>query len=475
MRGPGSLSTQTADVAIVGAGFTGTMLAVHLLRANKPLRVALIERSGRFTAGVAYGTRCLNHTLNVPAGRMSALPDDPEHFLRFARTIDAGLHGGSFVPRQHYGSYLAWMLSEAQSSAKSATLDRAAGEVVSICPQPEGLLVRLAHDRSMRTILAQRVVLAIGNFPPADLPVDDTRFYRNNRYVRDPWAPGALDLDPTEPVLLLGTGLTMFDIAIALRDRGHTGTIHAISRRGLLPQPHRESVVPPPHLDRPSDLDRWPRTAIGLLRSLRAEIDRAAQRGIDWREVVTSLRADTPALWKSLSIAERHKFLRHLRPFWETHRHRASPATAQSIQDMLDAGQLQIIAGRITGFDSTGDHAVASYRARGTGEPRTLRVSRVINCTGPDTNLSRVDDKLIQCLRRNGLIRPDALGLGLDSDESGRLIDSTGAVQERLFLVGPLRKGSLWENTAVPELRLEAQCIAARLTADLPPSATASA
>ena len=70
------------------------------------------------------------------------------------------------------------------------------------------------------------------------------------RYAKDPWAAGALDVDPDGEVLLLGTGLTMLDIAIALKEHGHRGVIHAVSRRGLLPQPHRVSIRPPTPLRR---------------------------------------------------------------------------------------------------------------------------------------------------------------------------------------------------------------------------------
>jgi len=93
-----------------------------------------------------------------------------------------------------------------------------------------------------------------------------------------------------------------------------------------------------------------------------------------------------------------------------------------------------------------------------------LRVARVINCTGPETDVRKVEDAFVQRLVRDGLVRPDALGLGLDTDAHGSLVDRAGMVQDRLMLVGPLRKGQLWENTAVPELRGEALAMARRLS-----------
>ena len=159
-----------------------------------------------------------------------------------------------------------------------------------------------------------------------------------------PGRADALETERDEPVLLLGTGLTMCDVALALRDADQRGAIVAISRRGLLPQPHRVSPKPPPHLDPPRSLETWEPTAAGLLRGLRDEVRRAAGAGIDWREVVTSIRHDTPALWQRLDDEERRRFLRHLRPYWETHRHRASPETAFAVEAMVGAGALRLSA-----------------------------------------------------------------------------------------------------------------------------------
>jgi uncharacterized NAD(P)/FAD-binding protein YdhS len=311
-------------------------------------------------------------------------------------------------------------------------------------------------------LTADRVVLAIGNFPPAT-PAVDGLDPTDPRYAADPWAESALHMDPDEPVLLVGTGLTMLDIALALRERGHRARIHAVSRHGLLPQPHRSAAVAPPHYPRPVGLDDWPRSAVGLLRGLRAEVARATDDGVDWREVHTSLRADTPALWRSLEMAERERFLRHLRPYWETHRHRSSPQTAAAIDELVTSGSLLVTAGRLARVDGSGKRIAVRVLPRGGTEPITLDVGRMVNCTGPDTDLTRVAEPLVQQLLGSGLVTPDALGLGLQTTERGELIAADGMADGRLFLVGPLRKGLLWENTAVPELRVEAARMASHL------------
>lgn len=249
--------------AIIGAGFGGTMTCVHLLRllaekqrevggggggcgegsGDEPFNIFLIEKSGRFTAGAAYSTTSQAHLLNVPAGRMSAMPDDPDHFLRWARQQDPKVGGGTFVPRPQYGKYLASILEEADAAAGSAVrLTRVPRGAASIRVEESGVEIELDGGSRIRADIA---VLAIGNFPPGNPPVQDASFYGSWRYAKDPWGAGALDVEPDGQVLLLGTGLTMLDIAIALKERGHRGVIHAVSRRGLLPQPHRVSIRPP--------------------------------------------------------------------------------------------------------------------------------------------------------------------------------------------------------------------------------------
>lgn len=463
--------------AIIGAGFGGTMTCAHLLRLlaerqreagaenAEPFQVYLIERSGRFTAGVAYSTTSSGHLLNVPAGRMSAMPDDADHFLRWARQRDPKIGGGTFVPRPLYGKYLASILEEADAASGSfVRLTRVPRGAAGVRIEPDGVAIELDGGSEIRADLA---VLAIGNFPPGNPPVSDPTFYKSWRYAKDPWGPGALDVEPDGQVLLLGTGLTMVDIAIALKERGHRGTIHAVSRRGLLPQPHRVSIRPPVAHPRPKGLENWPRTAKGLLHALRGEVRAAAAKGIDWREVVTSLRHDTPAIWMSLSESERARFLRHVRPFWETHRHRAAPESATPIAELLGRNELVVHAGRVLGYTESTSGVDVRMLPRGAERDISLHVARVINCTGPETDVRKVEDAFVRRLVQDGVVRPDALGLGLDTDAHGAIVDRAGRVQDRLMLVGPLRKGQLWENTAVPELRHETLAMAKRLAAQV--------
>lgn len=460
--------TPMRTIVIIGAGFSGTMVAVHLLRRRLrvPTALMLVERRGRFTAGIAYGTDLVCHVLNVPAGRMSAFSEDPDHFLRWLKKRDPAIAGGSFVSRYFYGAYLEDTLREAALAAPANVSFACIGaEARALHATGPVLEVSLSAGGSLR---ADAVVLAVGNSLPANPPIADNSFYLSERYARDPWKDDALSVGRDEPLLILGTGLTMMDVALALRDRGHRGQVTAISRRGLVPQSHRDSASPPPHLKPPADVSDWPPTARGQLHSLRCHIDNAKKQGIDWREVVTSLREETPALWQALDSRERARFLRHLRPYWETHRHRAATQTAAGVQNLISAGRLEIIAGSVISLrdDHTGVHA--EIRRRGTNEMISLRVARVINCTGPATDLERVDDPFLRSLHRCGLISRDEHGLGVQTAPDAAAIDARGYASDKLFIAGPLRKATLFEHTAVAELRVAAHLLADRLE-QIPP------
>jgi uncharacterized NAD(P)/FAD-binding protein YdhS len=456
-------------IAIIGAGFSGTLTAVHLLRTSTPLRVALFERRGEFGRGVAYGTRCRAHLLNVPAGRMSAMSEDPDHFLRWARETDPSIHGGSFVPRDLYGTYLEWIINSECSGPSGSRIDRIAGEVSSLEAGPSGVRIQynLPGRSELASVEASRGVLALGNFAPAVPSGITPQVASSKHFIADPWdARRVQSIGASDPVLIVGTGLTMTDLALQLRGQGHRGPIHALSRRGLLPQPHRASAKSH-HPEAPADIASWPTTSLGLLKALRREVREAQAHGIDWREVVTSLRADTSRLWSSMGIPEQRRFLTHLRALWDNHRHRSAPEAATELQNLIDSGSLKVWAGRIRTTSAANDGVTVTIQPRGADLDQSIQVRWIINCTGPDTDLSRTSDPLVTSLRHQGLIKPDALGIGLESTSTGAVIDRSGVPSSVLYCIGGLRRPQLWETTAVPELRVQTAALASTIASEL--------
>ena len=470
-----SEQTDKFDIVVIGAGFSGTMVAVNLLKlAKMPLNVCLIERdSHQFGRGIAHSSELDSHLLNVPAANMSAFPDQPDHFLAWAQTrandtlkpnqvneVDLK----AFLPRRHYGDYLNWTLDQAVACADPqvklrCVLDKA----IDLALQADGQVkIRMAGGESF---LAHRVVLALGNFPPGNPPIADPGFYGSQRYFRNPWLPGVLqEVLNTRSCLLIGSGLTMVDWAVSLDQAGYQGTIHVVSRRGLWPLSHR--LASPVAFE--IDVDRGKLGALSWARQIRRYL---RETGGDWRSVIDALRPATQGLWKRLSISQQRRFLRHLRAFWDLHRHRLAPPVAAKLDALIEQQKLLRHVGNVVAYRESEQQVEVAIRLRRSDAIKTLTVEAVVNCSGTESNYRRLESTFVRNLLRSGLICPDPLGLGLMVAENGALIDANGETSRRLFTLGPPKKGMLWETTAVPELRGQAQQLAKLLLEDL--SATA--
>lgn len=447
----------TSSIAIIGAGFSGTVLALNLLQQCAPTtRIQLLDVARRFGPGLAYGVDDPDLLLNVPAGRMSAFPDQPTHFLDWLCTLPVAETGGhapdqtSFVPRALYGRYLRHLIATAQKDEQPGRLELVPSGVVALSRKAGHLHLHLDHGHVLETTMA---VVATGNNPLAPLPMLDPST-QGSVHRHDPWAENALsDLRATDPILLIGTGLTTVDIVLRLLRKGHSGPIHLLSRRGLLPRAH--GTTPPVKVADPHDM---PRRLRPLVRFMRQEAERVFANGGSWRSVVDAIRPVTQNLWQGWSDAERRSFLAHVRPWWDVHRHRMAPAVAARIEDIQSRGQMQVYAGRLVDVTVHDGQAEVIWQPRGTEIRSTLHVARVINCTGPTSDITRSPDTLSQSLLRSGLARPDPMRLGLDVTSTGALIAADGRESRQLFGVGPICRGALWEVTAVPDIRQ--QCLA---------------
>lgn len=469
LSAPGSLATPQRPpvIAIIGAGFSGTLLALHLLRrCPGSVRIHLIERSPRFGRGLAYSTGNLNHVLNVPASRMSAFHDRPDDFLdwlRQHRWPGGPVTPNGFVARKVFGDYVRYHLKEEfrRAAGRGGRLLLTRGEVIDLLVGRHGVVLRIDRERRAEADIA---VLAVGNFPPEPPPIADRSFYDSDHYRPDPWAPEALaGLDPADPVLLIGTGLTMVDTAISLLDRGHAGMIHALSRRGLLPRRHAASPSPAAALiERP-----LPTTAAGLTRALREEAEEAVAQGGDWRAVIDGLRPATQDIWHAMPAEERARFVRHLRPWWDVHRHRIPPDVGDRIDDAIARGQLVFGATRLRRMQAEADGAFITHRPRRSLADQRLVVRRVINCSGPACDYERIADPLVRSLLDRGDIRPDPLRLGLDVSSLCALRNRRGEIWQRLYAVGPVTRPAFWEVTSVPDIRRQCETLAAHLATRL--------
>jgi uncharacterized NAD(P)/FAD-binding protein YdhS len=402
----GAHSIGAHSIGIVGAGFTGALLAAHLARqATGPLRIALIERRGAFGPGLAYSTKDAGHLLNVRASNMSAFPDDPDHFIRWlARRGDGAAGRGStgltFATRRDYGAYIAEVLDEATRNSAHARVERVYGEAVALTPVPDG--VRLQLD-GLRHIDVRRVALCTGHLPPSPPAALELDVLNSPRYVPDPWDERAFDhLDKDARVIVLGSGLTMVDVVLTLLSKGHRGDILALSRRGLVPSAHQ--LIAP--FDSPLVYGGFPPTVRELLRALRREAARAEAAGVGWRSAFDCLRPYHHKIWRGLSLDEKRRFLRHVRPYWDIHRHRMAPDVAKRIDDLQAEERLTVRAGRLAGASLTADGLTATVRPRGGGPTWSVEATALINCSGPSSDYYRARDPIVQTVLEQGLGNP---------------------------------------------------------------------
>ena len=452
------------SIAIIGGGAGGSLVAIQLLlRAKSPLRIVLVERSKEVGPGVAYSTPDPRHLLNVPAGRMGLFPDRPDDFVRWLEdrpphTPVPSQGPGAFVSRRLFGEYVTQTLERARKAAHSGVeLEIVEDEAVDIEEAQGASTVFLEKGKP---IAVEHVVLALGNLP-GEYPIQKPlRFYHGLRYVHVPWKAGSLDsIGPKEDILIVGAGLTAVDIIVHLDGAGHRGKIHALSRRGLRPIAHAPCPPYPEFLAESS----LPLTVRDAVRLFRAECARAKSRGIDWRAVLDAARPRLQAVWVRWSWAERARFLRHVRPHWEVHRHRIAPQVAWAIARIESEGRLIYHAGRLHDLRDIPGAAEARFRPRGTTDEVTLSVAKVINCTGPRTDYSKYQHPLLINLLARGLIDHDPLALGVQALPTGEVLRYRGGPVGWLSTLGAPLKGVLWESTAIAELRVQAEGLSARL------------
>jgi uncharacterized NAD(P)/FAD-binding protein YdhS len=446
------------DVAIVGGGASGVLVAAHLLAApTPPGRIALIDAGPVPGRGVAYGTEAPEHLLNVTAGGMSAFADDPGDFVRFLAgqggTSTTGL-AAAFAPRRDYARYLRHVL---ERQPGFPALERIHGRVTDI-ERREGFQLRFATGAGLQ---AKAVVLAIGNAPRA-LAVPAAVGAR----LLQAWDPAGLaGLPPEADIAIIGSGLSMVDVVLTLAAAGHRGRLHVLSRHGLMPLPHASAGG---HAGGDADAAG---ALLGLgaaarLRRLRRMAAEALAAGEPWQRVFERLRPHGQHLWQAWNEDQQARFLRHLVRYWDLHRHRIAPQAHAVLARLLDAGQLHVHAGRLSTVKPVDDGGCSiHFKARGTGEERTLRCDWIVNATGIESRVRVRGDELAGALLARGLAVPGPHGLGLASRGVGEVVDAHGHAAADLLVIGALRLGDLWETIAVPDLRQHAAAIARHLLA----------
>ncbi|OCP35009.1 hydroxyacylglutathione hydrolase [Ensifer sp. LC163] len=440
-------------VAIIGGGFTGAALAANLARntAGRAVDIVVFEPRARLGAGLAYDTADPAHRINVPAARMSLIPDDPDDFLRWLAAEgeprdDPGAlaEDGNLYPRRAvFGRYVSDFIAPHLKA-----------DQVHHCRERVGQIVRIGNQWRVNTdggtdILADIAIVATTHPAPC-APQNIAKVLAGHpRYVADSTLRGALSvIRGDDRVLVIGNGLTAADVIASLRCCGHRGPITAISRRGLRSRGHA-TTAQEPFGDFVTDP---PQTARSLLRRVRIALHQAPAEGRSWHAVFDALRTQGGDIWRALPVAERKRLVRHLRPYWDVHRFRVAPQIDAVIAEGLEHGDVRVLGGSIGGIDHDGETIAAEVRHRHSGKREQMLFDACVITTGPaHTGILRSQNWLAD-LADAGHLQLDMVGLGLACDEQSRATNRDGKSEETLFIAGPLARGTFGELMGLPQV-----------------------
>lgn len=451
-------------VAIIGGGFTGAAVAVHLAergQAGVAARIVVFEPREKLGAGLAYDTDEAANRINVPAGRMSLYPDDPESFIRWveendalADDPDAFSADGLPFPRRHvFGDYV---YAQAAPHLSTGRIEHRRTEVTGLRRSNGRWRVSGADGADLE---ADHVVLAVSHPAPA-APRVLSALSGHPRFIPDATVAGAVDgIRPDDRVLIVGNGLTSADVVAALTDRGHKGRIVSISRRGLRSRGH--PAIPQEafgdFISEPS------RTASHLLRRIRRTLREAAALGLTWHPVLDAVRAQGQEIWKVLPVSERRRLARHARAYWDVHRFRIAPQVEKVLDDAIAAGRLEILAASLAYATRSGDDIRVGIRLRDGGVNREIEADAVVVTTGPAHGAILHSQPFLSQLEEQGYLSLCATGLGLSCDRQSRALGASGEIAPDLLIAGPLARGTFGELMGLPQVAEHAAAVAGEL------------
>ena len=431
---------------------------MQLARSPGGSEVVLIEKNPEFLGrGVAYQYDFTHQPLNVVAGGMSLFPDKPLDFVRWLEAnhfrynhlIDQ-VSPEAFIPRKIFGDYVLENLEKIQQEV-SERLQIRIDEAISIMDFGKRKTVVFASGNALH---ADHVILALGNFPPADLFATHNPVQNDPRYFASPWSDRVYsDIKGDEDILLVGSGLTAVDIVLGLIVRKFRGKVTMLSRRGVFPLPHdlthQAISITVPENYSPRKMLLWVRY---LMRK---------NPEVPWSVIIDGLRPYTQKIWLQWIVSDKQYFLKKIRPYWEIARHRIPSASSERLNNMMEKGQLVLKKGTIEEASVSSNGIEILYRSESGLNSQVFQ--KVINCTGPESNYRKVRFPIIVDLIARGKVKIDELGLGIKCTPEGSIINDQGEVEQGIWCIGPMRKAVLWETTALRELREQSSALAAMM------------
>lgn len=442
----------TSSIAIIGGGISGSLTVLQIIKqSKKPLTIFWFDTQNKFCKGYAYNTFDEGHLLNVRANNMSVFPDEPSHFVNWLGVHHPKYSSKDFVSRKLFGDYVLHTFESLKDSNPLITLYQIAEEVKSI-NKPNDFFEIKTHQNYQ----AQKIILGFGNFLPAHPRTISKEYISSKNYFQNAFnAQLTNQIQLHDHITIIGSGLTMIDMIVSLSHFNYQGKINVISPHAYIPQAHQEN--PLPSVD--SFIDSKKIYSLSEILSLvNKQLKKAKKDNLNLHSVIDSMRPFLQNIWLNFSLDEKKQFLRHLRHKWGVARHRAPSQSMAIFNKLKSSNQLKLIKGRISDIISLKSGFDIIYSNQ-LDKQQTLQTQLIINCTGPESDYSQLKSTLIQDLIKNQLISPDSIKYGINAQKDGY-------ISNNIYTIGPPLKGILWESVAVPEIRVQAQELGAKIICD---------
>lgn len=439
----------TNTIAIVGGGMSGTLTVLNLIKQSKsPLKIIWLDAKNQFCKGLAYSTSEEQHLLNVRANNMSLFVDEPTHFVDWLKQTDSRFSSSDFVPRKLFGEYVQHTFDVLQKTNSFVSIIQLAEEVIDIKKNDAEFEVK-----TTQTYKVQKLVLAFGNFLPAHPRTISKEFIASENYFQNAFQSTIIQRAITKKnITIIGSGLTMIDVLISLHHYSYTGKINIISPHAYIPQAHIENPLPSvkPFIEESKTYG-----LLELLSLVNQQLKKAKKEGLNPHSVIDVMRPHLQFIWMNFTLNEKQQFLNHLRHKWGVARHRAPGQSMAVFKQLQSSGRITLIKGRIIDIKSIESEFEIHYTDSKINQ-QIINTEFIINCTGPESNYLQIPSLLVQNLLKNQFFVPDSLNYGLNADKNGK-------ISPNVYTLGPPLKGILWESTAVPEIRLQAKELAAKI------------
>lgn len=436
-------------IAVVGGGISGALTVLNCIKQSKAqLHIIWFDAQNKFCKGFAYSTLDEQHLLNVRASNMSLFADEPNHFVNWLTKFYSNYSGKDFVPRKLFGNYVAHTFENLLITNSLVIIQQIAEEVVAIDKINDEFELK-----TTQVYKAQQLVLALGNFLPAHPKSISTEFLSSENYFQNAFHFSLVKRASTKKkITIIGSGLTMIDVLVSLHHNNYAGKITIISPHAYIPQAHNENPLPSvaPFIE-----ENKVYSLMELFALVNQQLKVAVKNNLNPHSVIDVMRPHLQFIWLNFPLADKQQFLRHLRHKWGVARHRVPSQSMTIFNQMRSLGLLNLVKGRISDIKAVNDAFEIKY-SNSKNEYPMIATELIINCTGPQSNYLNIPSVLVQNLIKNDFILPDSINYGINADGNGQ-------ISTNIYTIGPPLKGILWESTAVPEIRLQARDLAAKI------------